>query len=70
MSEMVIDVRGEVETVDLAGVLRGHRESVPPLGYLRPTRATRADKAITELARDAVAGIDLWSAHGVVSVRW
>lgn len=57
VGEMTIEVEGVVETVDLAGVLRGHRESVPPMSYLSPTRATRADKALRELARDAVAGI-------------
>ena len=58
VEQMAIVVRGEVETVDLSGVLRGHRESGPPMSYLRPTRATRADKALTELAADAVAGLD------------
>jgi transglutaminase-like putative cysteine protease len=49
-----IRVTGTVETRDTAGVLRGHRESVPPLAYLRATRATRADVALTELALSAV----------------
>jgi transglutaminase-like putative cysteine protease len=57
VAEMTVEVAGEVETVDMSGVLRGHRESVPPMTYLRPTRATRADKALSELAGDAVAGI-------------
>ena len=35
---LAIEVAGEVETTDTAGVLRGHRESVPPLVYLRRTR--------------------------------
>jgi transglutaminase-like putative cysteine protease len=58
VDRMTIEVRGEVETVDLAGVLRGHREVVPPLSYLRPTRATRADKALMELAADAMLPLD------------
>lgn len=57
VDRMVIEVSGEVATTDLAGVLRGHRESVPPLSYLRPTRFTRADLALTELAAKAVGAI-------------
>ncbi|MGC5198874.1 transglutaminase N-terminal domain-containing protein, partial [Aphanothece microscopica] len=38
-----VRVQGTVETADLAGVLRGHRESVPPMVYLTPTPPTRAD---------------------------
>jgi len=57
VERMAIVVDGVVETVDLSGVLRGHREAVPPMAYLRATRATRADKAVTELAADAVAGL-------------
>ena len=58
VDQMAVVVTGEVETVDLAGVLRGHRESVPPMAYLRPTRATRADMALMELAGDAVAALE------------
>jgi transglutaminase-like putative cysteine protease len=57
VERMVVEVLGEVETFDLAGVLRGHRETIPPMAYLRPTRATRADKALIELASDAVAAL-------------
>jgi transglutaminase-like putative cysteine protease len=63
VEQMAILVRGEVETVDLSGVLRGHRESVPPMSYLRPTRSTRADKALTELAAGAVAEL---GGHGAL----
>ena len=58
VDSMTVTVGGEVETFDLAGVLRGHREVVPPMSYLRPTRATRADRALTELAADTVASLD------------
>ncbi len=51
-------VTGEVETTDLAGLLRGHRESVPPDAYLRETPATRADAALHDLARTAAGGRD------------
>ena len=56
ISELEITVTGEVVTHDLAGVLRGHRETVPPMVYLRHTRATRPDRAIEELARETVSG--------------
>jgi len=58
VDRMAVMVAGEVETVDLSGVLRGHRESIPPTAYLRPTWATRADKALMELAGDAVADVE------------
>ena len=42
-------VRGEVETADTAGVLRGHRETVAPPVYLRETWATAAGIGLHEL---------------------
>ncbi len=51
---LTVEVAGEVDTADTAGVLRGHREAVPPMAYMRSTRATRPDVALTELA----AGVD------------
>ncbi|MEH7827554.1 transglutaminase family protein [Gemmobacter denitrificans] len=50
VSEIVVRVRGTVETLDLAGVLRGHREGVRPEVYLRETAATWADPALVALA--------------------
>lgn len=50
VTEIEVRVRGKVETTDLAGVLRGHRESAPPDAYLRETDATEADNAIRALA--------------------
>lgn len=50
VEELVIEVAGEVDTFDTSGVLRGHREAVPPMAYLRTTRATRPDLALAELA--------------------
>jgi transglutaminase-like putative cysteine protease len=46
-------VRGTVETEDLAGVLRGHRETVAPACYLRETAPTRIDAALAGLADTA-----------------
>lgn len=52
VEELTIEVNGIVDTMDLAGVLRGHREKTPPMAYLRDTRLTRADLALEELARE------------------
>ncbi len=67
VSGMAIVVEGEVETTDLNGVVRGLREKVPPIAYLRPTRATRLNGALRDLAHDAVAdqGGDLDRAHAI-----
>lgn len=54
VSEVVVEIEGTVETTDLAGVLRGHREKVPPLAYLSSTRATRIDVGLTELSETAI----------------
>ena len=67
VEELTVDVAGEVETEDTAGVLRGHREAVPPLAYLRTTRATRPDVALTELAASVSGGSDLDRAHALAS---
>ncbi len=56
LSAITVTVRGRVETTDLAGVLRGHRERIPPEAFLRETPPTRADVALTDLGRDALAG--------------
>ena len=54
VSEIEVRVTGTVETVDLAGVLRGHRELVPAEVYLCETLATQADAALVliDLQRD------------------
>ncbi|MFD1912394.1 transglutaminase family protein [Halodurantibacterium flavum] len=53
VSQIEVRVSGTVETRDLAGVLRGYRETVPPMAYLRDTLVTRCDVALVELGRDA-----------------
>lgn len=53
VSEISVRVAGTVETVDLAGVLRGHREGVPAEVYLCETLATQADAALAALAEQA-----------------
>ncbi|SIS58675.1 transglutaminase family protein [Paracoccus saliphilus] len=49
--EATVRITGHVETRDTAGVLRGHREMIHPLAYLRDTRATAPDQALRKLAR-------------------
>lgn len=48
--EVTITVTGRIETRDTAGVLRGHRELIHPLAYLRDTAATKPDARLRELA--------------------
>lgn len=52
VSEMAVTVTGTVETWDLAGVLRGHREVVAPEAYLRDTLPTRLDARLEALAAE------------------
>jgi transglutaminase-like putative cysteine protease len=61
-----IHVQGTVETEDHAGVLRGHREAIPPAAYLTETPATRADARLAALAAATPgAGLDL--AHALAA---
>jgi len=53
VSDILVTVRGTVETTDLIGVLRGHRETTSPLCYLAETMPTRADAALADLATGA-----------------
>jgi transglutaminase-like putative cysteine protease len=65
VSEVVVHVRGTVETEDLSGVLRGHREVVQPDCYLRTTLPTEADVALDRLARGVEAADPLSLAHAL-----
>ncbi len=66
LQKITVSVRGTVETQDCAGLLGGHRESVPPEVYLRDTPAMAVDAALEALAR-GVAGHDrLDKAHAQV----
>ncbi|PTV95589.1 transglutaminase-like putative cysteine protease [Rhodobacter aestuarii] len=56
VSEVTISVVGQVDTTDTAGVLRGHRETVSPLAYMRETTATWQSAEIRDLAHQAVEG--------------
>jgi transglutaminase-like putative cysteine protease len=65
VSAVEVRVRGTVETTDLAGVLRGHREVVAPEVYLQHTTPTRADVALDALARSVDAPDVLALAHAL-----
>jgi transglutaminase-like putative cysteine protease len=65
VAEIVVTVKGTVETVDLTGVLKGYRETVNPECYLRSTVPTRADMALSRLAESAKTGIGLDLAHAL-----
>jgi transglutaminase-like putative cysteine protease len=68
VSEVVVTVTGRVETRDMAGVLRGHKERLPPEVWLRDTPATRADPAMATLAAETLpkgTGLDL--AHALAA---
>lgn len=65
VEEIVVAVRGTVDTTDLAGILRGHRETVVPEAYLRDTDATLADAALADLAAGATGADVLSLAHAL-----
>jgi transglutaminase-like putative cysteine protease len=65
VSEVTVQVRGTVDTEDLAGVLRGHRETVAPDCYLRETLPTRVDVALADLAASASGADTLALAHAL-----
>jgi transglutaminase-like putative cysteine protease len=76
VSAIAVTVRGLVETADTTGILRGHKEKVPPMAWLTATPATRADAAIAELATKArAAGDALAVAHAMTeavagAIKW
>ncbi len=53
VSDITVTVRGTVETIDLTGFLRGHKEGIPREAYLNETGPTRADASLAEMARIA-----------------
>lgn len=59
---VTVRITGRVDTRDTAGVLRGHREAIHPMAYLRDTKPTRVDQGLRDLAAradDAADGLDL-----------
>lgn len=68
VSKVTVTVTGTVETADLAGILRGHRERLAPDVWLRKTPATRCSPAMAELAEATLpegTGLDL--AHALAA---
>jgi transglutaminase-like putative cysteine protease len=65
VSEVEVRVRGTVETNDLSGVLRGHRETVSPDCYRRATTPTRSSAALIELANEVEPKDPLAMAHAL-----
>jgi transglutaminase-like putative cysteine protease len=65
VEEIKVHVKGQVETIDTSGMLKGHRETVPPEAYLRDTPATAADEALRVLAETARHDDPLSYAHAL-----
>lgn len=64
VSEITVRVTGEIETSDLAGLLRGHKELAPPECYLRETMPTQVDAALADLGASLNSSADpLGAAH-------
>src|SRR5215470_14463948 len=57
-AELGVQVEGEVDVQDTAGIVRGAMERFPPSLYLRATPLTEADSAIADFARQARAQAD------------
>ena len=67
--EVTVTITGRVETRDTAGVLRGHRENIHPLAYLRDSPATRSDPTLAALAQAVGGGTDkLGLAHALAAL--
>lgn len=60
---VTVSINGLIETRDTAGVLRGHRETVNSLVYLRETAPTKADAALRALAQSVQSDETLDLAH-------
>lgn len=69
VNEITVHVTGQVETLDQAGVLRGHKELAPPEAYLRKTHPTEADAALIALAEGLTPQQDALAAAHAVSAR-
>ena len=62
VTQVPVRIDGVVETTDLSGVLRGHREMVNPFVYMQTTEATTPDAALRDLAAtpsDELSRLDL-----------
>ena len=63
VEEVTVAIEGQIDTRDTAGVLRGHREGVNPLVYLRATALTKPDAGLRELAASVTGDDALDLAH-------
>src|SRR5947209_13829570 len=57
-AELRVQVEGEIDVQDTAGIVRGTIERFPPSLYLRATPLTEADGAIADFAREVCAQAD------------
>jgi len=68
IDSVTVIVEGTIETHDLTGVLRGHKERLSPEVWLRDTAATRADPAMAALADETLPqGSGLELAHALAA---
>lgn len=58
VEQVTVRIGGRIDTRDTAGVLRGHREMIHPMAYLRDSTFTRPDAALRDLAASATATSD------------
>ena len=56
LQKLTIVARGEIDTFDTSGVLRGDAERFAPDVYLRDTDLTQCDPALRKFAREATRG--------------
>lgn len=65
-----IEINGLVETVDLAGAVRGVTEKVPPDVFMRDTRLTQGNEAVRALVDKTASreGSDLTRLHALLEV--
>ena len=68
LNALAVRVEGEVETFDMAGVVRGAPERFPPELFLRDTPDTMPDADVRDFARTCAAGQedDLGRAHAML----
>jgi transglutaminase-like putative cysteine protease len=56
LDRLTIAAEGEIDTYDVAGIVRGLAEKFPLDVFLRDAEATRADKDLLEFANDSLSG--------------
>ena len=65
LTEIALTVRGQVLTEDLAGIVKGVDEPLPPLFYTRMTDATTPDEALIRRVRGIGSSDSLERAHAL-----